>query len=165
MTTKIVTHPIADNQLRIENHEYIGLDVAKIIVGVENPNEREIILNPQTGYNEARNRVEAQEIYCLKTQKHRPWFILDLETGSRGWFPGCIIKGDVSGTEVPIKKAPTDDSETLEFISKASVQVLEIETLDQEPYESGWYKILYDIEGYIKKELITNLRYENPLGM
>jgi hypothetical protein len=72
MATKIVTHPIADNQLRIENKEYIGLDVAKIIVGVENPNEREIILNPQTGFNEARNRVEAQEIYCLKTQKHRP---------------------------------------------------------------------------------------------
>lgn len=71
-TTKIVHHPIADNQLVIENKEYIGLGVERIIVGVENPNEREIIVNPNTGLNEARNRVEAQEIYCLKTQKHRP---------------------------------------------------------------------------------------------
>lgn len=165
MANKIVIHPIADNQLRIENSEYVGLGVTKIIVGVENPNEREIIVNPNTGLNEARNRVEAQEIYCLKTQRHRPWFILDLETGSRGWFPGCIIKGDVLGTDVPIKKAPTDDSETLEFISKASVRILDIEAIDQEPYEAGWHKILYDVEGYVKKEFITNLRYENPLGM
>jgi hypothetical protein len=71
----------------------------------------------------------------------------------------------VSGTDVPIKKTPSDDSETLEFISKASVQILEIETIDQEPYEAGWHKILYDIEGYIKEEFITNLRYENPLGI
>lgn len=164
-TTKIVHHPIADNQLVIENKEYIGLGVERIIVGVENPNEREIIVNPNTGLNEARNRVEAQEIYCLKTQKHRLWFILDLETGSRGWFPGCIIKGDVTGTNVPLLKTPSADSETLEFISKASVQILEIDSIDQEPYDNGYYKILYDVEGYIKKEFITNLRYENPLGI
>ena len=46
MANKIVIHPIADNQLRIENSEYVGLGVTKIIVGVENPNEREIIVNP-----------------------------------------------------------------------------------------------------------------------
>ena len=111
MATKIVTHPIKDNSLIIENKEYTGLGVAKIVVGVENVNRTEIIVN-NDGYNEARNAVEAQEIYCLKTQKHRPWFILDLETGSRGWFPGCIIRGTVEGTDVPIKKAPSDDSDT-----------------------------------------------------
>jgi hypothetical protein len=68
----------------------------------------------------------------------------------------------VLGTDVPLKKAPSDESETLEFISKASVQILNIETIDQEPYDTGWYKILYDVEGYIKKEFITNLRYEDP---
>jgi hypothetical protein len=162
MNSKIVTHKIADNQLIIENNEYIGLDIDKIIVGVENPNEREIIVNQQTGLNEARNRVEAQEIYCLKTKKHGCWFLLDLQTGSKGWFPGCIIKGDVLGTDVPLKQAPSDSSEILEFISKASVQILDIETIDQEPYDAGWYKILYDVEGYIKKEFITNLRYEDP---
>jgi hypothetical protein len=83
MASKIVYHPIKDNSLVIENHEYTGLGVEKVIVGVENPDRTEIIVNNE-GYNEARTAVEAQEIYCLKTQKHRPWFILDLETGSRG---------------------------------------------------------------------------------
>lgn len=164
MASKIVYHPIKDNSLIIENKEYIGLGVAKIVVGVENPERTEIIVN-EDGYNEARTAVEAQEIYCLKTQKHRPWFILDLETGSRGWFPGCIIKGNVEGTDVPIKKTPSDDSETLEFISKASIRILDIRSIHEEPYDGNWYKILYDVEGYIKKEFITNLRYENPLGI
>lgn len=164
MASKIVYHPIKDNSLIIENKEYTGLGVAKIVVGVENPNQTEIIVN-KDGYNEARTAVEAQEIYCLKTQKHRPWFILDLETGSRGWFPGCIIKGTVEGTDVPIKKTPSDDSETLEFISKASIRILDIRSIKEEPYDGNWYKILYDVEGYIKKEFITNLRYESPLGI
>lgn len=162
MASKIVYHPIKDNSLVIENHEYTGLGVEKVIVGVENPDRTEIIVNNE-GYNEARTAVEAQEIYCLKTQKHRPWFILDLETGSRGWFPGCIIKGNVEGTDVPIKKAPSDDSETMEFVSKASIRILDIRSINDEPYDGEWYKILHDVEGYIKKEFITNLRYENPL--
>jgi hypothetical protein len=72
MASTIVTHKISDNQLRIENHEYTGLGVSKIIVGVENPDRRETLVDPTTGYNYARNAVEAQEIYCLKTQRHRP---------------------------------------------------------------------------------------------
>lgn len=162
MATKIVHHPIADNSLVIENSEYIGLGVAKIIVGIENPEEREVVQDPTTGYNYARNKVETQEVYCLKTQRHRPWFLLDLQTGSKGWFPGCIIKGEINGTSVPLKKAPSDDSETLELISKAIVQVLEIDAIDQEPYEAGWHKIKFDVEGYVKEEFITNLRYADP---
>lgn len=162
MNSKIVTHKIEDHQLRIENAEYIGLDLAKIIVGVENPNEREIITNPSTGLNEARNRVEAQEIYNFKTKKHGFWFVLDLETGSRGWFPGCIIKGDVLDEDIPLKQDPSDNSETLEYISKASLQILNIEAVDDEPDTEGWYKVLYDIKGYIKKDFITNLRYVDP---
>lgn len=162
MTSKIVTHTIADNQLRIENAESIGLGVAKIIVGVENPNEREIIQNPQTGLNEARNKVEAQEIYNLKTKKHGFWFMLDLETGSRGWFPGCIIKGDILETSVPIKESPSDTAETIGYVSQGSVQVLGIEAIDELPEPAGWYNILYDLQGYVKKDFLTNLRYVDP---
>ena len=50
MNSKIVTHKIADNQLRIENTEVIGLGITKIIVGVENSDQREIITNPTTGF-------------------------------------------------------------------------------------------------------------------
>jgi hypothetical protein len=162
MNSKIVTHEIKDNQLRIENAEYIGLDLAKIIVGVKNPNEYEIVTNSRTGLNEARNRVEAQEIYNFKTKKHGFWFLLDLETGSRGWFPGCIIKGDVLGTDIPIKQSPNDNAETLGYISKGSLQILGIEAIEDDPEVDGWHKILYDIEGYIKKEYISNLRYIDP---
>jgi hypothetical protein len=162
MNSKIVTHEIKDNQLRIENGNYIGLDLAKIIVGVENPNEREIITNSQTGLNEARNRVEAQEIYNFKTKKHGFWFILDLETGSRGWFPGCIIKGDVLGTDIPIKQEPSDTAATLEIISNASVQLLDLESIKDEPEIDGWHRVYYTVKGYIKENYITNLRYVDP---
>ena len=165
MNSKIVTHEIRDNQLRIENVECIGLDIAKIIVGVENPTEREIITNPNTGLNEARNRVEAQEIYNFKTKKHGFWFMLDLETGARGWFPGCIIKGDILSLDVPLKQEPSETSETLEYISNASVQLLNLESIEDEPEIDGWYKVLYDIKGYIKKDFITNLRYVDPTGI
>lgn len=162
MNSKIVTHRIEDNQLRIENIESIGLDISKVIVGVENPEEREIIVNPNTGFNEARNRVEAQEIYNFKTKKHGFWFLLDLETGRRGWFPGCRIKGDVVASEIPIRQAPSDTAEILSYISHGSLQVLDIETIEDDPETEGWHKVLYDVQGYVKKEYITNLRYIDP---
>ena len=163
MAENIITHPINDNKLLIENKEYTGLGVSKIIVGVENPDRREILQDKDTGLNYSRNAVEAQEIYCLKTQKHSPWFILDLETGQNGWYPGCEIHGDIlEGLEVELKKEPTNSAVTLRSISNASVVILEIDTIDQEPYDEGWYKVLYDVEGYIKKEYLTNIRYANP---
>ena len=165
MATKRVHHPIADNQLIIENSEYTGLDVAKIIVGVENSEQRETLVDPITGYNYARNSVETHEIYCLKTQRHKPWFILDLETGSRGWFPGCIIKGDIPDNEIPLKSAPSAEAETISLLSKTTVQILEIETVDEEPFVEGWHKVLYDVEGYVEEKFITNLRYANPTGI
>jgi hypothetical protein len=163
MSTNIENHPINDNSLIIEGNEYIGLGVQNIIVGVENPEQREILLDKATGYNYSRNLVEPQEIYNYTKKKHSCCFMLDLETGQHGWYPGCEIHGDIiEGLEVPIKQAPNENSETLGNVSKASVVILEIETIDQEPYDKGWYKILYDVEGYIKKEFITNLRYADP---
>lgn len=163
MAENIITHPVADNKLLINEKEYTGLGVSKIITGLENPNRREILQDKDTGLNYSRTAVEAQEIYCLKTQKHSPWFILDLETGQNGWYPGCEIHGDIiEGLEVDIKKSPTESSVSLCTISNASVVILEIDTVDQEPYDKGWYKVLYDVEGYIKKEHLTNIRYANP---
>ena len=84
MVDNIITHPIADNKLVIEGKEYTGFGTTKIIVGVENPEKREIVTDKDSGLNYSRTAVEAQEVYCLKTQKHSPWFILDLETGQNG---------------------------------------------------------------------------------
>ena len=76
MPNNIKTHPIADNQLRINNKEYVGLGISKIVTGVEtqdilqNGEKRtEIIINEQ-GLNERRIAIEEKEIYKLNTQKH-----------------------------------------------------------------------------------------------
>lgn len=151
------------NKIMIDGKEGTVLGVEQIFVGVENPNEREILTDKTTGYNYSRTAVEAHEIYNLHTKKHSPWFILDLETGQNGWYPGCEIHGNtVSGVEVPFKKAPSDDAEEWGLLSRASVIILDIDTLDQEPYDKGWYKVLYDVEGYIRKDYIINLRYADP---
>jgi hypothetical protein len=123
-------------------------------------------VNKETGLNYSRTAVEAQEIYNLHTKKHSPWFILDLETGQHGWYPGCIIRGDLKeGITAEIKAAPNDTAETLEIISNASVEILEIDTVDQEPYVSGWHKVIFTQEGYIKQSFLTNLRYTDPSGI
>lgn len=163
MAENLITHPVVDNKLLINEKEYTGLGVSKIITGIENPNRREILQDKETSLNYSRTAVEAKEIYCLKTQKHSPWFILDLETGQNGWYPGCEIHGDIiKDLEVELKKSPTESSVSLRTISNSSVVILEIDTIDQEPYDKGWYKVLYDVEGYIKKEYLTNIRYANP---
>lgn len=85
---KVVLHQIRDNQLMVNNKEYFGLNITKVIVGVENPNKTEILTDENTGLNYSRTAVEGQEVYSISSQKHHPWFVLDLETGSRGWYPG-----------------------------------------------------------------------------
>jgi hypothetical protein len=169
MAENIITHPVADNKLLAPHKEtqriteYTALGVSKIIVGIENPDRREILQDKETGLNYSRTAVEAKEIYCLKTQKHSPWFILDLETGQNGWYPGCEIHGDtIPGHEVAIRSKPSSEAPVIKRLSNASVVILEIDTLDQEPYDKGWYKILYDVKGYIKQDELTNLRYTDP---
>ena len=72
MSIEVTTHSIGDNKLSIynpetaETNEYIGLGLDRIIVGVENPEVREILKDPNTGYNYSRNAVEAYEIYNRK---------------------------------------------------------------------------------------------------
>jgi hypothetical protein len=163
MSNNIDNSLIKDNTLIIEGNSYTGLEVQKIIVGVENPTQREILVDKTTGFNYSRNLVEAKELYNVRKKKHIPCFMLDLETGQHGWYPGCEIHGDIpEGIFAEIKQGPLETADTLQTISKATVTILEIETIDQEPIDKGWYKILYDVEGYIKKEFITNLRYADP---
>lgn len=163
MSSNINGYSINDNSLVINGNDYIGLEVQKIIIGVEDPTQREIALDKETGYNYSRNLVEAKEIYNVRKKKHSPCFMLDLETGQHGWYPGCEIHGDIlEDTAAEIKQAPADTAQTINTISKATVVILEIDTIDQEPYDKGWYKVLYNVEGYIKKDFITNIRYADP---
>ena len=173
MANERITHAIGDNKLLIkkdntsEVQEYFGLDVDKIIVGVEtkeldeNGNLKREIVQNSLGLNESRVAVEAQEIYNRKTRKHRSWFILDLETGKRGWFPGCVIKGDILG-DASIKAAPDDNAESIETATNITVTILDIITIDQDSPYGDWYKVQYNTQGYVKKDVVSNLRYDSP---
>jgi hypothetical protein len=146
------------------SNDYIGIELQRVIVGIENPTKREVLTDKTTGYNYSRNLVEPCELYDFAKKKHSCYFMLDLETGKNGWYPGCEIHGDISEDMlVDIKASPSETAETIEAgLSKTTVTILEITTIDQEPLTKGWYKVLYTKEGYIKKEFITNLRYADP---
>lgn len=160
----IKKHTIQDNVLQINNQEYHALDMSKIIVGIENENETEIVRDEETGLNYSRNKVESQEIYNYSTKRHRNWFILDLETGSRGWYPGCVIYGQVLSNNVPVLQTPEEDSIVLTEVSYALVQILDTGVVEQ-PKATGWYNILYsNIEGYIDAKYVSNITYRNPLN-
>lgn len=170
MTDSTVVHTIKDNTLYITRHdggndlkEATALSVDKIIVGVENPDRREILKNPETGLNYSRTAVEAQEIYNKQMQAHRPWFLLELCTGKYGWYPGCVIKGDVLSVPVKVMTEPDDNSKVLYTIDELStVEILDQDALDKEPFKTGWYKINFEQIGYIKSAYVFNLRYGNP---
>lgn len=143
-----VIHPIRDNKLLINNKVYTGLGVAKIATGVENTDK---------------HTLELQEVYNFATQKPTSGFILDLETGSRGWFPGCQIQGFVFKDNVEIKSQESADSETLLTVSKVPVTILNILDITDIP-DSGFYKIKYDsLIGYIHRTAINNIRYVSPI--
>ena len=156
----IVHHEIQDNQLLIENKEYFGIGISKVIVGVENPNRQEILQDPNTGLNYSRNAVEAQEVYNLRTQKHHPWFIVDLETGHRGWYPGCEIHGNILG-QVDLKEAPDESSATLLQLDNVMVQILDYTSIKDIPND-GWIKIKFGQVGYVKRETLSSISYADP---
>lgn len=160
----IKKHVIKDNSLFINNEEYHVLGLDKIVVGVENENETEIVRDEETGLNYSRNKVEEQEIYNYSTKKRRNWFILDLETGSRGWYPGCVIYGQVLGNNIPILQSPEEESIILTEVSHALVQILDSGVVEQ-PKATGWYNVNYNnVIGYIKVDYISNISYRDPIN-
>lgn len=62
-----------DNRINIKGKEAIPIGVSEIRLGV---------------LNEDTDKVEGKVMYSLKEQKHRNWFLIDLETGKRGVNPG-----------------------------------------------------------------------------
>jgi hypothetical protein len=169
MANEIITHSIGDNKLIIADREtgepveYIGLGVDRIITGIENPNRREILTDPISGYNYSRNAVEAQEIYNSKTKKRGNWFILELCTGQYGWFPGCEIRADTTTIGTLLYKEPSTDSDVLyTFEENSSVEIIDILNLEQMPENSNWRKVKYLTEGYIEASKLTNFRYAKP---
>ena len=150
-----------------EDKKVIALGLSQVITGVENPNEQEVIqvYSKADGrdMNVGRDKVEAQEIFNIKKQKHSCWFVLDLETGrgrTDSWFPGCVVRASVLGNNIPIRSNSTDDAEIVEEVSNAIVELVDVHHLPKEL--DSWYKVKFTKVGYIKSEYLSNLRYEAP---
>ena len=170
MANELITHPIGDNKITIynpqtgETNEYIGIGLDRIIVGVENPDKRELLKDPASGYNYSRNAVEAYEIYNRKTQQRkRNWFVLELCTGQHGWFPGCEIHADILQDKVKLYKEPSLESEILyNFTSGTIVSVIDVLNLQQTHETPGWRRVKFLTEGYVEESMLSNFRYATP---
>lgn len=138
------------------NKETLMLGASMVSVGAKTGNQT-IQTDKETGLKYQTDEIQAKVLYKLSEQKRSTWFAIDLETGGRGWYPGCISWGVVEKADV---KAYDDDlSETLITVSDSQIQILDV--LDNLPRQ--WYKARYnDIVGYVKKSAVTNIIYKNP---
>lgn len=139
--------------------ETVLLGAERVTVGVDT-GEKEIAKDKLSGYNYERNKIEAKTIYDLSAQRKKCFFVLDLETGTRGWYPGSVRVCDINGYYVPIKKEKSDDSETVITVSNVTAKVLDLEYDDSKQI---WYKLYYNSNvGYVKNSYISNVRYVDP---
>lgn len=61
------------NEIRINNKKVEAtINLQKVTRGVE----------------DSSGEIQEEVIYDVSKVKHATWFVLDLETGSRGWYPG-----------------------------------------------------------------------------
>lgn len=115
MATNIINEPAKhSNQIRTANKsvsETILFGADRVFIGTENKNETEIAQD-ENGIKYERNKIEATEIYNLNKQAHHCWFMLDLETGGRGWYPGAKEVVDISNATIYAEN--TDQSSVLE---------------------------------------------------
>ena len=70
--TAKAAEPKQDNISMMNGKEVHFLGVSKIIRGISDEN----------------GEVQGKTFHDLSAQSHRPWFLLDLETGQRGLNPG-----------------------------------------------------------------------------
>lgn len=159
-STSIITHPIKDNTIYIDNHKTILIGAEKIVLGVQT-DEVVIRQNAETGLRTLEPKIEGNEIYNLKTQKHSCWFALDLETGKRGWYPGAEVFGTTKVNNVALKQEDSDSSATI-IILPQNMRVKILNKLDS-TNSLIWYNVNYNgIEGYIRCINIHNIEYVDP---
>ncbi len=142
LNSNLDTLRIGDNRVIINGKEYFALNTTNVLY--------------------ANSKSEAKEIFNKKKQEHHSWFILDLETGGRTYYPGCKMFANICVDMGMIKYARNDSSSTVIALNKGSrIQILE-------RYSQGnpnWYLCKYstdgaDYEGYIRVTSVTDIQYE-----
>ena len=157
-----IDYSAGSSQIKINGHDYEVLGAQQIIVGKANPESQEIVKDAETGLNYSRNRVESYEVYNIAKKRPKNWFILDLETGSRGWYPGCEIHGAIKELAANVHTQPNEESEVTTALVNSLVKVLDATDIKQLAAEK-WYHIAFgNVVGYVKKEYISDLKYSDP---
>lgn len=160
MITTVINEPAKHaNQIRTANQsvsETVLLGADKVFVGVENKNETEIAQN-ENGIKYERNKVEPVEIYNLNKQAHHCWFMLDLETGGRGWYPGAKEVVDI--TNATIYAENNDQSSVLAEAISGTYDKLDLlyGTTTDSTGKIIYCKIQFkdDLIGYLKNSCVT----------
>lgn len=141
--SEITTRKVADNELLMPDaddkktsKEYFGINILQVNTGIENENKQEIVTTDAGKIR--RNVIEAQEVYNIHTQKHHCWFLLDLETGKKGYYPGCIVSGKTN-VDIDLYASADESSEVIETIPKG--YIVEIQNMydinDTTPSDEG----------------------------
>lgn len=152
------------NTIYVNGKECVALDVQKVIVGTEDPNQTEIVQDPETGLNYRRQKVVGTTVYDKDLTMNRNWFLVDIETGQndKRFFPGSIIRGYLDGNDIEIKSSPSHEASTILRLSYVFVKILELDDI-REQFSNQWTKVNYHgIVGYTLTANLSDLGYANP---
>lgn len=135
----------------------LGADSVK--VGVAESAQKEV-----NGSVVAIQTTAGKTIYDSSAVKKNGWFILDLETGSRGWYPGGEAYGIINdGHVVEIKEEAIATSARKTVFTGGEIKILD--TLDANYKKTLWYRVQYkDIIGYMESKSIDQIVYRTRLA-
>lgn len=140
-----------DNIIKINGKNYYAINL-------------ESVIKARSANSPIEDKVKnATEIFNAKKQWHKNWFILDLETGSRGIYPGCKLMSKTVSNDVPIHSVRNDNSEIVIHLLDENLDVEILERYSQgNPY---WYYCKYtdnnnvEYVGYTRVENLKDLKY------
>lgn len=157
-----VEHEIGDN-IVLTNKKPDSLNITTVLLGADKvtvgvpSGKKGIKVDPVTGANYLGEIIDSQEVYNIHKQNHSNWFVLDLETGGRGWYPGSKQIVDVIVETAYIKSDADDSSETLaQVVNNDRLDVIN----DEIRNKVRWYVVKFNgIIGYIKASYVSVVKY------
>ena len=146
----IILDRCGDNCIKMNGKEYFGLRAQNVIVGISNGSQpKPGQITPVTD--------QGKEFYNPQKQAHSPWFLLDLETGGRGKYPGSHLYGVTAFPDVVVLADRNDNAEIIGKVLRKGTRAEIIEDCDN----IYWYHCAFDnVTGYLRVENLENIHYE-----
>lgn len=149
--TSVKTNPESNITLLGVDSVYVGVDTGQPLYPDFNTHEL-----PKTRY-----KIEPKKIYSsVQVKKNTNWFILDLQTGGKGYFPGAMVTGR-SAKDLQLKDTPEAGANLVDIIpAEQSIEILEtLSAINKNNYIQVRYN---DQVGYVpRQELI--IEYKSPV--